>query len=297
MNLIAGVKKLLACSALVIASGTVFSADTTNAVVTTVKGEVLVLQGQRYLPVEAGKRVADGDRLMIMEESLVKLVYDTGCEITWTGARIADVDVENCPTAAAIWIPCLAAAAKQAEDAIVLMKATAPVTLVRGNEKLTAVEGQALEKGDVLHSSGAVDINYNGNCTKNYPGQQAVNVDPVVCPVGEVSNIDGDVMLTHESAVNKAVLGRQLFEGDSLDVEQKANVGIRYYNGCDESWDGKKIVGISAENCPIAAPLDNCSVAMFGNMTPADLITVGGGITIGIITIPRNPPLPPPVSP
>jgi len=274
--------------------------DAQNAVLAEVKGDVLLFQGDRYLPVQAGQRVADGDRLMILEGAEVKVVFDSGCEVTWKGAKIVDIDVKNCPTLAGLWIPCMGAAAGVDDVAIVLTQAAGSVLVKRDGQYHTAKEGEVLQHGDELKVDGKAEVNYHGACSKLYEGPKTVMVDKNTCPVAEVTELKGTAFADEGQGFSPVAAGSKLKNGTKLQVPEQSRVKISYFNGCDETWDGKKVVEIDAAKCPVAAaaPVGNCTPAIFGDMTQADVITlIGSGVVLGLIPGTDSTPPPPPVSP
>lgn len=278
----------------------------TNAVLSDVKGEVLLFQGDRYLPVKPGQRVADSDRLMIMEKSEVHVVFDNDCEVTWDGAKIVDIDVKNCPTIAGLWVPCLGTGAGTAGDAAIILTQLIGSALVRRDgQYITAEEGQVLEEGDVVKLDGEAEINYEGACVTTHNGKTRIEVSKDSCPIAELSEVKGKVLVDEGKGFSPVAEGYKLKDGVEVDVPKNSHVKITYFNGCDEAWDGKKIVGVDAAKCPIAAgvPVGNCTPAVFGNMTSVTVGTfIGTGVVLGLIpgnddNPPPPPPPPPPVSP
>ena len=292
-------------AALLFISGVSIAKDGTNAVLSDVKGEVLLFEGDRYLPVEPGQRVADSDRLMIMENSEVHVVFDNDCEVTWDGAKIVDIDVKNCPTIAGLWIPCMGAGAGSAGDAAIILTQLIGSALVRRDgQYITAKEGQVLEEGDLVKLDGEAEINYEGACVTTHNGKTQIHVSKESCPIAELSEVKGEVLVDEGKGFTPVPEGYKLKDGVEIDVPKESHVKITYFNGCDEAWDGKKIVGVDAAKCPIAAgvPVGNCTPAVFGNMTSVTVGTfIGTGVILSLIpgndkNPPNNPP-PPPVSP
>lgn len=294
---------LLLLLILVLQVGVALAKDTQNAVLAEVKGDVLLFQGDRYLPVQAGQRVADGDRLMIMEGAEVKVVFDSGCEVVWKGAKIVDIDAKNCPTLAGLWIPCMGGAAAGTDDvAIILTQVAGSVLVKRDGQYHVGKEGEVLKDGDELKVEGKAEVNYQGACSVLYEGEKSVTVDKDSCPIAEVKKLKGAAFADEGQGFKPVAEGAKLKNGTKLEVPEKAHVEISYFNGCDEAWDGHEIVAIDAEKCPLAAaaPIGNCTPAIFGGMTEADVITfIGTGVVLGLIPG-KNTPTPqppPPISP
>lgn len=63
-----------------------------NATVVEVKGEVLVNQGEKYVPAQQGMRVKNGDRIMVMKGGGARIKYDNSCTETAETFSIYDVD-------------------------------------------------------------------------------------------------------------------------------------------------------------------------------------------------------------
>ncbi len=288
--------------ALALQVGSVSAKDTQNAVLASVKGDVLLFQGDRYLPVQTGQRVSDGDRLMIMEGAEVKVVFDSGCEVVWKGAKIVDVDVESCPTLAGLWIPCIGGGAGGAEGvAIILTQIMGSVLVKRDGQFHIAREGEVLDHGDQLKVDGKAEVNYKGACSVVYEGKKTVAVDENSCPIAVLKELKGEVFVDEGQGFHPVAKGHELKNGVKLRVPEKSRVEISYFNGCDEAWDGLEVIEIDAGKCPLAAaaPVGNCTPAIFGNQTPVDVMTfVGTGVVLGIIPGTDNPVSPPPpVSP
>lgn len=287
--------------ALVLQASSALAKDAQNAVLATVTGDVLLFQGDRYLPVKAGQRVSDGDRLMIMEGAEVKVVFDSGCEVTWKGAKIVDIDVKSCPTLAGLWIPCMGDAAAGVDDvAIILSQIAGTVLVKRDGQYHTAKEGEVLHHGDELKVDGKAEVNYKGACSVVYEGSKTVMVDEHSCPIAVLKEVKGNVLVDKGQGFEPAQKGLELKDGAKVQVAKESHVKISYFNGCDEAWDGLKIVGIDADKCPLAAaaPVGNCTPAIFGNKTAIDVVTfIGTGVILGIIPGRDDPSPPPPISP
>ncbi|WP_456418139.1 hypothetical protein [Thiolapillus sp.] len=285
---------------LALQAGSAPAKDAQNAVLASVKGDVLLFQGDRYLPVQAGQRVADGDRLMIMEGAEVKVVFDSGCEVVWKGAKIVDVDVESCPTLAGLWIPCMGGAAGADDVAIILSQIAGTVLIKRDGKFRLAREGEVLEHGDELKVDGKAEVNYKGACSVVYEGDKTVTVDKDSCPIAVLKQLEGEVFVDEGQGFRPAEKGHELKNGFKVRVPKESHVEISYFNGCDEAWDGLKVVDIDADKCPLAAtPVGNCTPAIFGNQTSADVLTfIGTGVVLGIVPGTDDPvPPPPPISP
>ncbi len=287
--------------ALIFQVSSVLAKDAQNAVLAEVKGDVLLFQGDRYLPVKVGQRVSDGDRLMIMEGAEVKVVFDSGCEVTWKGAKIVDIDVKSCPTLAGLWIPCMGAAAGGADDvAIILSQIAGSVLVKREGQYHRAEEGEILQHGDELKVDGKAEVNYKGACSVVYEGSKTVTVDENSCPIAMLKELKGKAFVDEGQGFKPVAKGQKLKNGTRVKVPEKAHVEITYFNGCDEAWDGLKVIDIDADKCPLvaAAPVGNCTPAIFGNQTAVDVVTfVGTGVVLGIIPGKDKPTPPPPVSP
>jgi hypothetical protein len=244
---------------------------------------------------------------MIMENSEVHVVFDNDCEVTWDGAKIVDIDVRNCPTIAGLWIPCMGAGAGTAGDAAIILTQLIGSALVRRDgQYINAQEGQVLEEGDVVRLDGEAEINYEGACVTNHNGKTQINVSKDSCPIAELSEVKGQVLVDEGKGFTPVPEGYKLKDGVEVDVPKESHVKITYFNGCDEAWDGKKIVGVDADRCPIAAgvPVGNCTPAVFGNMTSVTVGTfIGTGVILSLIPGDDNPDRevedepPPPVSP
>ncbi len=287
---------------LVLQANSVLAKDTQNAVLASVKGDVLLFQGDRYLPVQTGQRVSDGDRLMIMEGAEVKVVFDSGCEVVWKGAKIVDVDVKSCPTLAGLWIPCMGGGAGGADGvAIILTQIMGSVLVKRDGQFHIAQEGEVLEHGDQLKVDGKVEINYKGACSIVYEGEKTVAVDENSCPIAVLKELEGEAFVDEGQGFHPVEKGYELKNGAKVRVPEKSHVEIAYFNGCNEAWDGLEVVGVDAEKCPVAAsaPVGNCTPAIFGNQTTADVLTfIGTGVVLGIVPGTDDPvPPPPPISP
>ncbi|BAO43699.1 hypothetical protein [Thiolapillus brandeum] len=274
----------------------------TNAVLSEVEGEVLLYQGDRYLPVQAGQRLKDGDRLMIMEKSKAHVVFDNDCEQTWEGAKIVDVNQESCSGVAALWVPCLGVAGGAADDEEIVLTQLAGSALVRRNgQNLVAKEGQVLEEGDELKLDGEAEISYEGACVTSHNGKITVKISRGNCPIAELRKVEGKVLVNQGTGFVAAGEGYKLKDGWKVEVAEQAHTDIIYYNGCDESWDGHEIVAVDADKCPLGAAVPMaCTPAVFGNMTLGDTgVFVGSGILIGVSPKPDDqPPVTPrPVSP
>lgn len=291
----------IAILALIFQVSSVWAKDAQNAVLAEVKGDVLLFQGDRYLPVKAGQRVSDGDRLMIMEGAEVKVVFDSGCEVTWKGAKIVDVDVKRCPTLAGLWIPCMGAAAGGADEAAIILTQIAGSVLVkREGQYHAAEEGEILHPGDALKIDGKAEVNYKGACSIVYEGSKTVTVDENSCPIAMVKKLKGKAFMDAGQGYEPIGKGQKLKNGTRVKVPEKAHVEIAYFNGCDEAWDGLKVIAIEADKCPLVAatPVGNCTPAIFGNQTTTDVVTfVGTGVVLGIIPGKDTPSPPTPVSP
>ncbi len=295
---------LLAGLALLLLSGSSMAKDEHNAVLLEVEGEVLLFQGDRYLPVKAGQRLKDGDRLMIMEDSRARVVFDNDCDITWEGAKIIDVNADACNKLAALWVPCLGAGGGTAggED-IVLTQLLGSALVRRDGQYMAAQEGQVLEEGDELKLDGEAEISYQGACVTTHKGKVTIKISKDACPVAQLRKVEGEVLVDEGRGFFPASEGYKLKDGWKIEVPEKSHVEIVYFNGCDEAWDGHKVVAVDAASCPLGAVTPvGCTPAVFGNMTLGDIGTfIGTGVVIG--SQPNNPPdnppnnRPPPVSP
>ncbi len=285
---------------LLCASSILWAKDAQSALLSEVDGEALLFQNGHYTPVKPGQRVSHGDRLMIMEKSKVHVVFDNGCEVTWDGAMLADIDVENCPSAAGLWIPCVGSvAAKPGNDKIILTQLEGSVLVLRDGQYLKGEEGMELQENDLLKIDGMAEVNYKEACTSVHENVKQLKIDKNLCPIAMLTELEGTASVKDEQGVAPAKEGLELKNLSEIDVPQNSKVKITYFNGCEEVWDGEKKVEVNAEHCPLAlaAPAKNCSPAIFAGMTTATAITIGGGIII-ISTLPggdNNPP--PPVSP
>lgn len=67
-----------------------------TATLEKIEGEVLVYKGNKYLPAKNEMTVKDGNRLMVMKNSKVKLVYENGCSEVVESFRIFKVDMDAC---------------------------------------------------------------------------------------------------------------------------------------------------------------------------------------------------------
>ena len=290
---------LLAALVVLLFSGSAWAEDGYNAVLLEVEGEVLLFQGDRYLPVEAGRRLKDGDRLMIMENSKARVVFDNDCDITWEGAKIIDVDAEACNKLAALWKPCLGKGGAGGEEDIVLTQLVGSALVRRDGQYIAAKEGQILEEGDELKLDGEAEISYQGACVTTHKGKVLVEIRRDACPIAELRSVKGQVLVDEGGGFSPVPEGYQLKDGWKIEVPEGSHAEITYFNGCDEAFDGHKIVPVDADSCPVVAAAGvGCTPAVFGNMTLGDIGTfIGTGIVIG--TRPNPPPNnpPPPVSP
>ncbi|WP_456375044.1 hypothetical protein [Thiolapillus sp.] len=279
----------------------VWAKDDSIAVLSEVEGEVLLFQGDRYLPVKQGRRLKEGDRLMIMENSRAHLVFDDDCEITWEGAKIIDVSADACNRFAALWTPCLDAAANADGDQIILSQLVGTALIRRNGQYLAVQEGQALQEGDELKLDGAAEISYPGACVTTHEGKTTVKVSSDACPIAQIYKVEGDVLVDSGKDLAHAVQGDKLKDGWKLELPKESHVEVVYFNGCNETWDGQQQVAIDAASCPpgAATPL-NCTPAVFGNMTIEDVgVVVGTGVLLGPLpdNPANNPPPRPPISP
>ena len=277
--------------------------DESNAVLSDVKGEVLLYQGDRYVPVTEGQRLKNGDRLMVMEKSTAHIVYDNDCDQTWEGAKIVDVNQDSCSGLAAMWVPCLGAAGAAGDGEDIILAQLAGTALVRRDgQNLVVKEGDVLKEGDELKLDGEAEISYEGACVTTHKGQTTVKITREACPIAELRKVEGKVLVDNGNGYVPAGEGYKLKDGWKVEVAKDAHADILYYNGCDEAWDGHEVVTVDKGRCPVgaAAPLA-CTPAVFGNMTVGELGLIGGGVIVGALALPRtnhNPPVnPPPISP
>lgn len=70
--------------------------DQYNATLENVNGEVLVYQGDKYVPAKEGMRIRNGDRLMTMRGATADINYDSGCQNAATAFSIYDVNGCSC---------------------------------------------------------------------------------------------------------------------------------------------------------------------------------------------------------
>jgi hypothetical protein len=295
---------VLAFLLMLLLSGSALAKDGYTAVLSLVQGEVLLFQGDRYLPVKEGQRLKEGDRLMIMENSKARLVFDNDCEITWEGAKIIDVTVDSCSKLAALWTPCLetAAAAADGED-IILSQLLGSALVRRDGQYYAAREGQVLQEGDELKLDGTAEISYRGACVTTHEGKTLLKITRDACPIAQLYKVEGPVLVDQGEGPVPAAQGDKLKDGWKLEVPEDSHVEIVYFNGCEETWDGQAVVAVDAANCPIGTVTPTqCTPAVFGNMTLGD---VGVILGTGVIAVPlpndppkNRPPLPPfPISP
>ena len=290
---------LLAVLVALLFSGGARAKDGHNAVLLEVEGEVLLFQGDRYLPVKAGRRLKDGDRLMIMENSKARVVFDNDCDITWEGAKIIDVNADACNKLAAMWTPCLGRGGAGGGEDIVLTQLVGSALVRRDGQYIAAKEGQILEEGDEIKLDGEAEISYQGACVTTHKGNVLVEVRRDACPVAELRKVEGKVLVDKGGGFSPVTEGYRLKDGWKLEIAEGSRAEILYFNGCDKAWNGHRVVDIDAANCPLAATSAvGCTPAVFGNMTLGDIGTfIGTGVVFG--SRPNNPPNnpPPPVSP
>lgn len=285
---------------LLLCASVAFAAEQGGGVLVDVQGEVLLQAEGRYQPANEGMRVKDGQRLMILEGSRVKVVYDDGCEVAWTGARIVEIDMAACAGIAALWQPCMKGGVGAGTgDEIVLVSKRGTVLRFSDNRYEALAEGAKLTQGDRLRIEAEAEIDYLGLCRKSWQGPREIEIDPYVCPVAEVADKEGEATLTRGGKTKPLGSGEALLQGDRLELPEQAKVAIRYKRGCDEQWEGKRTVVIDLENCPLVAavPGENCTPAIFGNLTPPDAVLIGTGVVTGVLTIPNNNPTAPPQPP
>ncbi|WP_456448967.1 hypothetical protein [Thiolapillus sp.] len=286
---------------LLLLCGSAMAKDETIAVLSELQGEALLFQGDRYLPVEKGRRLKEGDRLMIMEDSKVRIIFDNDCDISWEGAKIIDIHADSCNKLAALWKPCLSTAGKAADSEDIILSQLLGSALVRRNGKyLAATEGQVLQEGDELKLDGAAEINYQGTCVTTHKGKVSLKISRDACPVAQVRKVEGEVMIDQGNGMVPAVAGDKLKDGWKLEIPRNSRIEVVYFNGCDEAWDGHKVVAIDAASCPAGAVTPvNCTPAVFGNMTLGDIGVIGStGVVFSLPPknpSPNNPP--PPISP
>ncbi len=290
---------LLAVVVALLFSGGAWAKDGDNAVLLEVEGEVLLFQGDRYLPVKAGRRLKDGDRLMIMENSKARVVFDNDCDITWEGAKIIDVNAEACNKLAAIWKPCLGSGGTGDGEDIVLTQLVGSALVRRDGQYIAAREGQILEEGDEIKLDGEAEISYQGACVTTHKGKVLVEVRRDACPVAELRKVKGKVLVDKGGGFSPVSEGYKLKDGWEIEVTKNSHAEIVYSNGCDEVLEGHTVAAVDAASCPVGATTAvGCTPAVFGNMTLGDIGTfIGTGVVIG--TQPNSPPNnpPPPVSP
>ncbi len=70
--------------------------DKYNATLHDLNGEVLVYQGDKYVPAKEGMRIRNGDRLMTMRGATANIDYDSGCQNAATAFSIYDVNGCSC---------------------------------------------------------------------------------------------------------------------------------------------------------------------------------------------------------
>ncbi len=290
---------LLAVLVVLLLSGSAWAKDEDNAVLLEVEGEVLLFQGDRYLPVKAGRRLKDGDRLMIMENSKARVVFDNDCDITWEGAKIIDVNADACNKLAAIWKPCLGNGSAGGGEDIVLTQLMGSALVRRDGQYIAAKEGQILKEGDELKLDGEAEISYQGACVTTHKGKVLVEVRRAACPVAELRMVKGKVLVDEGRGFSSVSEGYELKNGWKVEVAENSRAEIIYSNGCNEVLEGYTIVTVDAAACPVAATTAiGCTPAVFGNMTLGDIGTfIGTGVVLG--TLPNSPPNnpPPPISP
>ena len=66
--------------------------DKFNATLKSITGEVLIFQGQNYVPATENMRIRNGDRIMAMRNATAKISYDTGCKQDVRSFSVHDVD-------------------------------------------------------------------------------------------------------------------------------------------------------------------------------------------------------------
>ena len=72
--------------------------DDYNATITSVTGEILVFQENKYVPASSGMRIRNGDRIMSMRNASATITFDHGCIQTTDAFSIQDVNGCNaCP--------------------------------------------------------------------------------------------------------------------------------------------------------------------------------------------------------
>ena len=66
--------------------------DNFNATLTAVQGEILIFQGEKYVPAETNMRIRNGDRILAMRNSSAVISYDHGCLQNVEEFSVLDVD-------------------------------------------------------------------------------------------------------------------------------------------------------------------------------------------------------------
>lgn len=65
---------------------------THTATLTEIQGEVLVFQGEKYVPAKLGMRVKNGDRILVLQDGEAKIRYIGSCTETAVSSSIYIVD-------------------------------------------------------------------------------------------------------------------------------------------------------------------------------------------------------------
>jgi len=309
---------LLMVSATAMAADGAPPADGTNAELTKVEGEVLVLVGDKYVPAYKGMRLKDGDRLMLMAESEVRVAYDDGCDEGWRGERVVELSAEQCIIC--IWGGDEDDENKDQRERRQRDGKDALIQAITGNNYLTepgprssVFDGLRVKNGDILDlgANSGLTISYDNGCSEPLKGKlDNLVVDACRCvdnsprtrgqedgKSAELKELKGTVLLTTNGQRTPAFDGMRVTNGDTLELDKKGEVKIVFDHGCDEKWYGELQVKVDECNCavPFCPWWLHDKGAVFGNMTANDVI-VGGVFTVGgvLIVTDRDPP---PVSP
>ena len=67
------------------------NANEPAATVNAITGSVMVNQGKQFVPVQAGQKLAAGDRVMVMQDAGAALRFKDGCDVRLQGGTIVSV--------------------------------------------------------------------------------------------------------------------------------------------------------------------------------------------------------------